>query len=82
MLRHEGNMRKGLMSALCGGKKGLRGGGGWGGLVDAVWKPLGEEPPLRGAGRGERTLVAARELWLPSGVGGGKRGSLYMGEIV
>ena len=55
--------------------------------MGAVWKPLGEVPALRragrgGAGRGERALVAGRELWLSSWVGGGKRGSRYMGEIV
>lgn len=34
--------------------------------MDVVWKPLGEVPALQGAGRGERPLVAGRELWLPS----------------
>lgn len=49
--------------------------------MDVVWKPLGEVPALQGAGRGGEA-VGGRKGALAPFCRGGKRGSLYMGEVV
>lgn len=76
MPRHEGNMRKGLMSAPCGGKKGLR--EGWMGWTCGCGLETvrgGTSSAEGGAGRGgaRREGVGGRKGALALFLGGGRQ---------